>query len=111
MAQPKQKIIVKKKAIPQKKPCLPAGREQPEKSKKKNLYYLLIISSLVLLLYLPSLNYNFTNNDDTALVKDNYEFLSKTSSIPTIFSQSVFYNTFKVTDNYYRPILTLSFFL
>jgi protein O-mannosyl-transferase len=103
MAQPKQKNTIKKKTVSQKK-------EQPEKDQKKNLYYLLIISVLALLLYLPSLSYKFTKDDDTALVKDNYEFLSKASSIPAIFSQSVFYNTFKVSDNYYRPVLIMSFF-
>jgi len=101
MAQPKH--IKKKKAVPKKE--IPS-----EKNQKKNIFYLLIISSLALLLYLPSLNYKFTNDDDTALVKDNYAFLSKASNIPTAFKQSVFYNTFKVTDNYYRPVLTLSFF-
>lgn len=84
-------------------------KEQAEKS-WKNIYYILIIAILVLLLYLPALNYKFTNDDDTSLIKDNYEFLSKTSNIQDIFSQSVFYNSFKITDNYYRPVLTLSFF-
>lgn len=99
MAKPKQK----QKNLPQKK----------EETKKgwKNIHYILIISVLALTLYFPTLNYKFTYDDDTALVKDNYDFLNKTSSIPDIFTQSVFYNTYKVQDNYYRPFLILSYFI
>ena len=79
-------------------------------SNKKNIFFIAIISAIILCLYLPDINYSFTADDDIALVKDNYDFLSKSSNLPNIFNQSVFFNNFKVTDKYYRPILTLSFF-
>jgi len=71
---------------------------------------LLILIGIIVGLYLPALNYKFTNNDDTALIKDSYEFLKKPSSLGKIFSQSVFYNSSKTGDTYYRPVLTLSYF-
>jgi len=83
----------------------------PSKSSKKNIFYFLIISAIIALLYFPDLNYKFTNDDDTALIKDNYSFLSNPKSAIAIFKQSVFYTNFKVKDNYYRPVLMLSFFL
>ena len=83
----------------------------PSESSKKNIFYIFIISAIVALLYFPDLNYKFTNDDDTALIKDNYSFLSNPKNAITIFKQSVFYTNFKVKDNYYRPILMLSFFM
>jgi Tfp pilus assembly protein PilF len=76
----------------------------------KNVVAALIITGLTLCLYFPILQYKFTNDDDIALIKDNYIFLSNVSNINEIFTHSVFYNTFKVTDTYYRPVLILSFF-
>ncbi|HNW98988.1 MAG TPA: tetratricopeptide repeat protein [Bacteroidales bacterium] len=91
---------------------IPPKKTQQEKKKPvKNIYFLLLITVLVFCLYAPSIKYDFTNNDDVALVKENYDFLSNPSNFTNIFKQSVFYNTFKVTDNYYRPVLTLSFFI
>jgi protein O-mannosyl-transferase len=104
MAQQKTNKPITRKKVQHKKPI---AEEKP----RKHLFFLLIIAALVFLLYFPTLNYKFTNNDDVALVKENYEFLSNPSNTPAIFSQSVFYNTFKITDSYYRPVLTLSYFL
>lgn len=102
MSQQRQKNTAKKKTV--------SGKQNPVETGTRKVYFIIGIIVLVLFLYLPVLNYSFTNDDDTALVKDNYEFLSNASNLPAIFSQSVFYNTFKETDNYYRPVLTLSFF-
>jgi hypothetical protein len=99
------KTTNKSKLSPKEKNIIP-----PEKNIKKNILFLLVISAMVFCLYSPALKYKFTNNDDTALVKDNYSFYQNHSSAFTIFTQSVFQTNFKVKDYYYRPVLMLSFF-
>ena len=86
--------------------------KNPIKEEKplKNSFCIAVITVLVFLLYFPILKNGFTNDDDVALVKDNYEFLSKPSNFTEIFKHSVFYSTTKISDTYYRPILSLSFF-
>jgi len=92
------------------KKAMPTGRQVAVKPVKQGIL-LLILIGVIFCLYFPVLNYKFTNNDDTALIKDNYEFLTKPSNFGKLFTQSVFQNTFKSGDSYYRPILSLSYFI
>jgi protein O-mannosyl-transferase len=76
---------------------------------KKDIYFILIIAALVFCLYAPALNYKFTNDDDVALIQDNYSFYKSPGAVKSIFTQSVFQANFKSGDSYYRPVLLMSF--
>ena len=84
----------------------------PTKKGNPVIYYI-IISGIAFLLYFPILNYEFTDHDDTVLIKDCYSFLKEPSNVFEIFSRGVYYSThqLKLNGQYYRPILTLSFFV
>jgi len=82
---------------------------KPLVTDKKNIFFILIITALAFCLYAPALNYKFTNDDDTALIKDNYTFYKSPSAVKKIFTQSVFQTNFKSGDRFYRPVLMLSF--
>lgn len=77
-----------------------------------NKLVVIIIIVVISAIYLPVINYQFTYHDDVTLIDDNYNYLSKTSNFTDIFNKSVFFNPqFNIYDKYYRPILTLSFFV
>ncbi|MCL1901425.1 MAG: tetratricopeptide repeat protein [Endomicrobia bacterium] len=63
---------------------------------------------LIVFVYGQSLKYDYTYLDDDTLVLRNYDFISNYKNIPRFFSKSVFYSS---GDSFYRPILTLSFFV
>lgn len=62
----------------------------------------------ILAVYFRSVGFGFTNLDDTALIVNNYPFLSKISNIVNAFGQKVFSHS---VLPYYRPILTASLIL
>ncbi len=74
----------------------------------KNFYWWLFFSGLIL--YLPSLFFNFTYFDDNVLVLEHLGFLKNPLNIGQAFRQDVFHiNNFSAF--YYRPLLTISFMI
>jgi tetratricopeptide (TPR) repeat protein len=63
------------------------------------------------ILYAQTINFSETYHDDFSLLAGSYPFLKHAGNIFKIFTQSVFHNTVAAKDYYYRPVLTLSFFL
>lgn len=59
-----------------------------------------------LLIYFRTLSFGFTNLDDTALITNNYPFLSNASNVLRAFQQKVFAGSILP---YYRPLLVVSF--
>lgn len=67
-----------------------------------------IITVLLFLLYGRTIGYDFTNLDDTSLIRDNQEFLGSDGSISKAFGQNVFAMLRNSGDTYYRPLLMVS---
>jgi len=65
-----------------------------------------IVALVAFLLYLQTVRYDYTYLDDNNLVLDQQSLLSKPSSLYEVFSRSFFNDP---TDQYYRPIVNLSF--
>jgi tetratricopeptide (TPR) repeat protein len=66
-----------------------------------------ILILLALICYLPVLNLDLTQLDDTVFINDKHDFISHFSSIPKAFVQG----TFNEQDIYYRPVLLVYFIL
>ncbi|MBR3627710.1 MAG: hypothetical protein IKN42_02550, partial [Elusimicrobia bacterium] len=65
-----------------------------------------MICLISLFLYGKSIFFDFTECDDTLLIKDKSSYISNIINIPKFFTTSCYYNN----DNaYYRPVLSLSF--
>ena len=77
---------------------------------KKTIPFL-ILPLLAILLYLPTLNYDFVYLDDVVLIKKNIAFLKNTSNFIQAFNQSVFAQNGYNYGFFYRPVLILSFML
>lgn len=70
------------------------------------------VALLAALLYLPALRYGFIGYDDTLLIVDNREFLSRLGNAPQAFRQDAFrVPGYESSGAYYRPIVTLSLML
>ncbi len=65
---------------------------------------IIILAVIPLIVFFPSLFFGYTKLDDTVLIKENIENLSKIENIPSFFQKPYL-------DYYYRPIVTLSFSL
>jgi Tfp pilus assembly protein PilF len=59
--------------------------------------------------YAQSLKYEYTFYDDVALIQDNKDWFGDIHNLPKLFTTSVFRND-AANDNFYRPVLMLSFF-
>src|SRR6187401_3362332 len=90
------------------------AKPQPQKKKqpvnKQTDYYqyanwLLLL--LALICYLPVLNLDLTQLDDTVFINDKHNFVSHFSNIPKAFFQGAF----NERDIYYRPVLLVYFIL
>ena len=70
------------------------------------------LALVAILIYLPTVRYGFIGYDDTLLIVDNREFLSKLSNAPQAFRQDAFrVPGYESSGAYYRPIVTLSLML
>lgn len=78
---------------------------------KSRLRFFLFLSLFSFILYGQSINFGYTDLDDSVLLQDNFSFLEKSSNIGKIFTQSVFNMRPEDKDNYYRPLLSTSFML
>ena len=65
-----------------------------------------IVAVVALLLYLPTLKYDYTYLDDNNLVLDQQGLLQLPSSLYEVFGRSFFGDT---ADTYYRPVVNMSF--
>lgn len=74
-------------------------------SKWKQLLFIFIIGFI---LFVPSLNFDYSYLDDNALIKDNFYKLENISHIVQGFKEGVFPRSSN-NDTYYRPLLTTSF--
>jgi len=68
----------------------------------------LLLALAVFLVYEQTLTFDYTGQDDSALVEKRLPFLRNPANIWHAFRQDVFDNE---ADFYYRPLLTLSFML
>lgn len=68
-------------------------------------------SFFALLLYFPSLTYQLTYYDDATLIENMMAVVNGHHSFFDILTQGVFGTAEKDSDFYYRPLLTLSFYL
>ncbi len=66
-----------------------------------------ILILLALICYLPVLNLDLTQLDDTVFINDKHDFISHFSNIPKAFTQGCF----NEQDIYYRPVLLVYFIL
>jgi Flp pilus assembly protein TadD len=93
-----------------------AKENEKPKTKQAELSWLtgwrpyLVLSIIVFALYARTIGYEYTNLDDTTLIKNNSEWLSK-SSLPDAFREDVFHMLPDADDVYYRPMLTVSFMI
>jgi len=65
---------------------------------------------LAVIVYGKSVKYDFVHFDDDVLILNNYEYISDYKNIPKFFLNSVFCSNAD-DDNFYRPVLTLSFLI
>src|SRR5437868_13031466 len=68
-------------------------------------HWILILMALIC--YLPVLNLDLTQLDDTVFINDKHDFISHFSNIPKAFLQGCF----NEQDIYYRPVLLVYFIL
>ena len=73
-----------------------------------NIAFLVILIVVAFSLYQKTINYELLQLDDHKFISNNILYISNIKNIPKLFLQDVYY---KSTSNYYRPILSLSFFL
>lgn len=74
-------------------------------------FHFAIITCLAFILYIPTLSYQLTYYDDATLIDFMQTFIKGHHAFYEIFAQNVFGSAEKGTDSYYRPVLTLSFYL
>lgn len=75
---------------------------------KRPFIFFALISFLI---YAQTLRFDFTYLDDYSLIEENKNFLKDISNFFKAFSQSVFSMDHDSMDNYYRPLLTISFLI
>lgn len=76
---------------------------------KSKIYIYIILAVASFVIYAQSLKYEYTFYDDVTLIQDNKDWFSDISNLPKLFTTSVFRND-AANDNFYRPVLMLSFF-
>jgi len=71
-----------------------------------------LVALVAIAIYLPALRYGFIGYDDTLLIVDNREFLSRISNLPQAFRQDAFrVPGYESSGAYYRPVVTVSLML
>lgn len=73
-----------------------------------NFFFFILVTITVFSVYGKSINYELLNFDDTTLISNKINFISDIKKLPEIFVTGCYY-TKNAADNYYRPILSLSF--
>jgi len=73
-----------------------------------NIFFFILLVVVIFSIYGKSINYELLNLDDKRLISNNINFISDIRNLPKIFITGCYY-TKDSTDNYYRPILSLSF--
>ncbi|HOZ52514.1 MAG TPA: hypothetical protein PLU17_11685 [Chitinophagaceae bacterium] len=84
---------------------------QPNATETKGFlvrFPLLILSAIVLFLYMGSINFGFTELDDTIFVKELHPYNEQISNLVHSFKRGVFSEK---DDTYYRPMLLNSFII
>jgi len=71
-------------------------------------YPLLILGVIVMLLYMGSLSFGFTELDDTIFIKETHAYNEDLSNLTHSFQRGVFSET---NDTYFRPLLLDSFII
>jgi tetratricopeptide (TPR) repeat protein len=74
--------------------------------KNRLIIYLLFLVLVPFTLYIRTVNFNFSNFDDTNLISDNYNIISNLENLPKAFTTDAF---FSHESNFYRPLQTVSF--
>jgi tetratricopeptide (TPR) repeat protein len=86
----------------------PPKKKQPVKKQTDFYQYAnWLLLALALICYLPVLNLDLTQLDDTVFINDKHDFVSHFSNIPKAFVQGAF----NEKDIYYRPLLLVYFIL
>ena len=92
------------------------GKKKGRSNEKSSWFFqnrklpLLTILITTFLLYARVVGFEYIGLDDTLLIVENQAFIQDLSNIPQAFQQHVFHIPNQPsTNNYYRPILTLSF--
>lgn len=67
-----------------------------------------ILAGVVLLLYAGSLNFGFTELDDSIFIRERAAYNAETGNLVKAFQQGVFHET---NDTYFRPLLLDSFII
>ena len=75
-----------------------------------NFFFFILLTVIVFCIYGKSINYELIDFDDTKLISGNINFISDIKNLPKIFFMDCYYNN-DSTGVYYRPILSLSFFI
>ena len=91
---------------------------------ENKIFQSLCIVFFVLLIYAPTIKYEYVSLDDTSLIVDKFKFNKQASNIPKVFAQQVFFvpgeynmdcvvhpKEEKKTSGYYRPVLSISFMI
>ena len=89
------------------KPQPPKKKQQVKKPTDFYQYANWLLLLLALICYLPVLNLDLTQLDDTIFINDKHDFVSHYSNIPKAFVQGAF----SEKDIYYRPMLLVYFIL
>lgn len=74
------------------------------------ILFVLLASLPVVLIYLKSIQFGFTNFDDTLLIVEQEAFFKESGSVLKSFTNDVFISKIN-NDVYYRPVLTISFII
>ncbi|GIW63010.1 MAG: hypothetical protein KatS3mg090_0836 [Patescibacteria group bacterium] len=77
--------------------------------KQNNLIYFIYFLLTTLLIYFPTIFFDFTYFDDNELILNNLHFLTKPQNLINAFKKDVFFSPSH--GFYYRPLLTVSFML
>ena len=85
----------------------PKKKQQAKTSKDLYQFANWILILLALICYLPALNLDLTQLDDTVFINDKHDFISHFGNIFKAFSQGAF----NEHDIYYRPVLLAYFIL
>jgi protein O-mannosyl-transferase len=76
----------------------------------RDSYIYILIVAAALIVYTPSIGYQYTYSDDTQLLVANQDFLSNLANIPKLFTTEVFISVSN-PQIFYRPLLNFLFML
>ena len=76
--------------------------------RNKTLLHLLIITILPILVYVQSVNYDYTNFDDNGIILQKFDIVGNIHHIDTAFKVDAFFNP---TGDFYRPVQNITFML